>query len=328
MEKIKAVLGRAGEISSHVQRMIHQSSPETRPCDLHVALRNVLSLLEHKLHLGSHEVEVDLTSQAPSVMGDPTEFEQLFLALICHACEASPGGGTIRVQTADLSGVVEVQIHDAGMGLPPAHVATLFDPFTGSGPGEGASGLGLAICKNIVSRFQGTIRVDSAMGKGTAFTIRLPAVGQEHRARWAVPKWPDTPVPEERGGGAGREVALMVAPAEAAVIHAWLDGAGLTVRQYSTNVQALETLPAHRDGVLIVSLDRLGLEALDFLRTIHERRLVATVVVVVESDEVQTVTSWDRVPPLRMVVRPLGREPLLQAVMLAELASGSGAGPA
>jgi signal transduction histidine kinase len=80
-----------------------------------------------------------------------------------------------------------LSIRDTGCGIAPENLPHLFQPFftTKDGPdssGKGGTGLGLSACKEIVDEHRGRIRVDSTLGKGSAFTIRFPGLGREDHA--------------------------------------------------------------------------------------------------------------------------------------------------
>jgi signal transduction histidine kinase len=86
---------------------------------------------------------------------------------------------------------VEIRVQDSGSGIEPRHLGRIFDPFftTKEGPdesGQGGSGLGLPICREIVERHSGRIRVESQVGRGTTFTIKLPVHLQEMPQRQAA----------------------------------------------------------------------------------------------------------------------------------------------
>jgi signal transduction histidine kinase len=99
-----------------------------------------------------------------------------------------PDGGGITVTLEDDASSEEVvlTVRDTGSGIPREQLPHIFDPFftTKEGPdetGKGGTGLGLAACKEIIDAHDGRIRVESSVGKGTAFIIRLPrAVEQVH----------------------------------------------------------------------------------------------------------------------------------------------------
>ena len=122
------------------------------------------------------------------VEADPTQLEQVIINLAVNARDAMPQGGTLRVEVDCLrpmhdtqvsaSQVVELVVSDTGMGVAEEDLEHIFDPFyTTKGPGEG-TGLGLAMVYATVTRWGGTVRVDSKVGEGTTFVVRLPKVNR------------------------------------------------------------------------------------------------------------------------------------------------------
>jgi two-component system NtrC family sensor kinase len=137
-----------------------------------------LFLIKHKMDLAQVKADLDLSSKLPLVMCDPAQIEQALLALCINAVEAMPNGGTLTVRTAPTaSGGIEAAVEDIGVGIPEEVRAHIFEPFfTTKGEGEGKGlGLGLAVVYGIVQRHNGTIEVASEPGRGTRFTLTLPA---------------------------------------------------------------------------------------------------------------------------------------------------------
>jgi CheY-like chemotaxis protein len=119
------------------------------------------------------KVETQLDPDLPPVMGNPTELRQVLVNLIFNAVEAMPKGGTLTIRTWREGNNACIAVQDTGIGMSNEVKKRIFDPFFTT-KGEQGTGLGLSICYGIVTRHGGTIEVDSAVGKGTTFTIRLP----------------------------------------------------------------------------------------------------------------------------------------------------------
>jgi signal transduction histidine kinase len=107
----------------------------------------------------------------------------VLLNLLVNARQAMPGGGRLIVRLAhdESGGLVDLMVRDTGCGMTPDVMRRIFDPHftTKAGPdetGKGGTGLGLTACREIVEAHRGRIRVESAPGKGTAITIRLPVL--------------------------------------------------------------------------------------------------------------------------------------------------------
>src|SRR5262249_27343027 len=114
-------------------------------------------------------------------MANGNQVQQVLLNLLINGRQAMPQGGVIQIKLAyDAdSQLVELVVRDHGTGMPPEVLHKIFDPFfsTKSGPdasGKGGTGLGLSMCRDIIEAHRGRIRVDSAVGRGTAFSIKLP----------------------------------------------------------------------------------------------------------------------------------------------------------
>lgn len=118
------------------------------------------------------------------VQGDAVQLEQVLLNLLINARHAMLGkGGSLSVKAQQEENEIRIQVSDSGPGIPPALLPKIFEPFfttkDASRRGETkGTGLGLAICREIVQHHAGRIEVESAIGKGTTFTLHLPAPAQ------------------------------------------------------------------------------------------------------------------------------------------------------
>jgi signal transduction histidine kinase len=121
-----------------------------------------------------------------NVHGDPVQLEQVLLNLLINARQAMLGSrnGSLTIKACRDGEKVKIQIIDTGPGIPPQHLDKIFQPFftTKRDPRKGehkGTGLGLAICKDIVEHHDGTIEVTSEVGRGTTFTVLLPAAADQ-----------------------------------------------------------------------------------------------------------------------------------------------------
>ena len=108
-----------------------------------------------------------------SVMGVPSELREVLVNLVMNAVDAMPSGGEIAVQTSQDGQWATIAVSDTGCGISPDVRQHIFDPFFTT-KGEGGSGLGLWVCQGIVARHGGDIQVESQLGKGSCFKVRLP----------------------------------------------------------------------------------------------------------------------------------------------------------
>jgi signal transduction histidine kinase len=109
------------------------------------------------------------------------EIQQVLLNLLTNARQAMPRGGRILIRVAHdpAANTVDLTVRDSGSGIPADVLPRIFDRYysTKSGPdasGKGGTGVGLAMCREIIESHQGRIRVESTVGVGTAFTLKLP----------------------------------------------------------------------------------------------------------------------------------------------------------
>ncbi|OGO28059.1 MAG: hypothetical protein A2Z16_04175 [Chloroflexi bacterium RBG_16_54_18] len=121
---------------------------------------------------------VDIPQNLPAVLGNPIRLRQMLVNLITNALKYTQAGGEIRVSAQAEGGQVILQVSDDGLGIPLAEQPYIFDKFyraSNVAREVSGTGLGLAIVKSIVDNHQGRIWVKSSPGKGTMFTVVLPA---------------------------------------------------------------------------------------------------------------------------------------------------------
>ena len=144
--------------------------------DLNTILQDTLSLVTKQAQFLNITVVVNYDSELPPVMADKSELEQVFMNILMNAVQAMQERGTITISTRHSTpdNSVEVLISDTGCGVPADKINQVFDPFfTTKESGQG-TGLGLSIAYGIITSHRGNISVESEVGKGSTFKIRLP----------------------------------------------------------------------------------------------------------------------------------------------------------
>lgn len=192
-EKILAAAGRAEKITNSVLGLARNRKQEFAPTDLAAIIQESLVLLEREMLKYKVAVRCEF-ADVPPVQAIGNQVQQVLLNLITNARQAMPGGGELVLRLAHDSaeGMVDITVRDTGAGIPREELPRIFDRFytTKSGPdasGKGGTGVGLSTCKDIVDAHQGRLRVESTVGKGTAFTVRLPVF---HETTSATPMAP------------------------------------------------------------------------------------------------------------------------------------------
>ena len=179
LEKILKGSQRAATIVNSMLGFTRSSSSQREVVDIVRLVEDVLVLTDKDF--SKHRIRVETSfhgrPQAPVVAG---QIEQILLNLLINARQAMPKGGRLRVEVRDNpdAQMVEIRISDTGVGISPDQLRLIFEPFyTTKEPdehGHGGSGLGLSVCRQIIEQHQGRIRVESLVGKGSTFTVKLP----------------------------------------------------------------------------------------------------------------------------------------------------------
>lgn len=181
-ERILDASNKATKITSSILAMARNRSDQKEPTDLKSLIEDTLLLIEREFRKYRIQLEVEL-AEVPHILGMANDLQRVLVNLLVNARQATPEGGFVRVtlqEDAKTSDVV-LGIRDNGSGIAPDVLPKIFDPFfsTKAGPdasGKGGTGVGLPSCKSTIDAHGGRIRVESTVGKGTAFIIRLPAL--------------------------------------------------------------------------------------------------------------------------------------------------------
>ncbi len=170
---IKSGTERVTTIVRRLKSFARLDEAELKKVDIHEGLEDSLTLVYHEI---KHDISVIRQfGKIPPISCYPSRLNQVFLNLLINSRHAIKGKGTIRLKTWYRDSNVYIEFKDNGVGIPKEHLGKIFDPgFTTKGRGVG-TGLGLSICYQIIQDHRGEIRVESEEGKGTTFTISIPA---------------------------------------------------------------------------------------------------------------------------------------------------------
>jgi signal transduction histidine kinase len=152
------------------------------PVDLHEVLDDVLDVNAVSAHHKELTIRVDAPAGPVCALGDRDELDRVCANLVSNAIKYTPAGRSISVTLDTMGERVMLAVADEGIGISPEDQDQLFSEFFRSANPEAYSqpgtGLGLAIVQRIVDRHDGRITVDSELGKGSTFTVNLPAAPQ------------------------------------------------------------------------------------------------------------------------------------------------------
>jgi two-component system NtrC family sensor kinase len=187
LQKIVTQANRCREIIRGLLDFSRQRKPDKRLFSVNRLLEECIALVDSQALFHNIRIHKHLSQEVPPVLMDPSQIQQVFMNMIINAAEAMNGAGQLALATryvpADQS--VEVEFTDTGHGISEEELERIFDPFfTTKEVGHG-TGLGLAISYGIVKEHGGAISVESEVGKGATFIIRLPVTTNgegDHRA--------------------------------------------------------------------------------------------------------------------------------------------------
>jgi signal transduction histidine kinase/ActR/RegA family two-component response regulator len=208
------------------------------------------------------QYDVVVDGDTPPIAGRPEELREVFTNLLRNALEAMPSGGRCRVTLAGGGDAVSVSVSDTGVGMSDDVRRRVFEPFfTSKGPR--GSGLGLAVSWSIVSRHGGTIEVQSAPGRGSTFTVRLPIPS-------ALPGAHD---PANAGIVAGSARILIIddEPEVRGVLADMLTEAGFTVAKAADGVAGLRRCEQERFDLVLTDISMPALSGWDVAAACRQR---------------------------------------------------------
>jgi signal transduction histidine kinase len=167
-------LQRIRAIVENLRDFARLDEAEYKDVDLNAALQSTLETLRHELNQKAIRVQTGF-QELRSVACHAGKINQVFLNILLNAIQSSGREGLIEVRTCpDREAGVLVEIEDHGGGISPEHLPQIFEPFFTTKPVGGGIGLGLSVSYGIVRDHGGSLEVESSVGRGSLFRIRLP----------------------------------------------------------------------------------------------------------------------------------------------------------
>ncbi|MFZ4620876.1 MAG: PAS domain S-box protein [Bacteroidota bacterium] len=182
-EKLELVKNQINRIAKIIRELVDFSRPSThevKDVSINLVVREALNIVQYGKKARSIKLNVALEENLPFVLAVHDQVLQVFLNILMNAVDASMGNpdSSISILTKQSDEKVEITISDNGTGIAEHHLGKVFDPFfTTKEVGKG-TGLGLWVSLGIIRNFGGDIHVESELGKGTTFNVRLPKKGE------------------------------------------------------------------------------------------------------------------------------------------------------
>ncbi len=198
-EKIFKAADRCSRIVKSFLALARRKPPERKPVDLNQVVRGALELLGYQIRTTDITVQMALDPALPPILGDADQMTQVVTNLVLNATQALQGWkGPRRIAVTtrrDITGSVSLSVADTGAGVPIAIRPRIFEPFFTTKGEQGGTGVGLALCLNIVSAHGGKLWVDDASEGGAVFTIEFPAASFQQTLADDQPDAETSPLP-------------------------------------------------------------------------------------------------------------------------------------
>jgi PAS domain S-box-containing protein len=253
-QQIQIAANRAAELTGQLLAFSRRQTMVTKRVRLNDVVRETATMLARLI---GEDVVLDLRLEAgrDAVNVDPSQMQQVIMNLAVNARDAMKKGGRLTIATAERDDTVELRIADTGDGIPPEVLEHIFEPFfTTKPPGQG-TGLGLPTVHGIVAQSNGEVSVQTKVGGGTTFTIRLPRIdGDEHAV--------DARPPEPAQAGHGTILLVEDDPGVRALTKLVLLRGGYTVIECANGAAALDRATASTQlpiGLLVTDVVMPGM---------------------------------------------------------------------
>ncbi|HEY4002070.1 MAG TPA: response regulator [Candidatus Xenobia bacterium] len=287
-EEIRRTTQRAAHLTRQLLAFSRPHATLPVPLQPNAVVESLKSMLDRLLP-GHVRLVLDLGRGIPQIRMDEVHCEQVLLNLTLNARDAfGDGPGTVRISTRKADSEVLLQVSDDGPGMDGQTLMRIFDPFFTTKANSG-TGLGLSVVQSIIADNDGRIEVDSQVGVGTTFTVRLPAFVQ----------------PPDPGTGAGGMISVLLVEENDLVRHMTsrvLKSRSFQVTAVATPLEALDRL---RDGllpqVLLTNFLLNDPSGMDLPMTV--RAAYPSVKVVCMSSQADEIDLGDRMTPCMGVLR-------------------------
>jgi two-component system NtrC family sensor kinase len=180
MHQIRFQIDRCAEITQALLKFARQKEPVTHKVDCCEFIPEVAGLVMRKASANGISVKQEMMDGLPLIHGDGSQLQQVLLNLFNNAIDAilekhGSEGGELKIGAQSSDGKVSISVTDNGCGISPENMEKIFTPFFTTKPIGKGTGLGLSVCYGIIDKMGGVIEFSTEKGKGTTFTIHLPA---------------------------------------------------------------------------------------------------------------------------------------------------------
>ncbi|WP_412527117.1 ATP-binding protein [Burkholderia lata] len=306
----------------------NQMALEHIPFDLRRVLQDVAAIFRPLAEAKGLQLECDVAAElANGYLGDPTRLRQLVSNLVGNAIKFTEHGviaiDARRVHDDSGAGRIEIAVRDSGVGIPDEALPTLFDVYMQADPSIyrrfGGTGLGLPLCRRIARLMQGELTVESRVGEGSTFVVRLPLPD-------AAAGWQDERQEADAAGDAERALArrddmpalrVLVAedhPASRALLRDQLDALGYDATIVENGIEAMRAYFEHPFDVVLTDLNMPQLDGFALANFLREQGAKVPVIAMTAHATDEDRRRCAQVGAVDVVLKPLSID-VLDAVL-------------
>lgn len=182
LHEVKGGLNRIADIIRSLLEFSRHEPVKKSPIDVNKTVDESLAFLAKNLSIKNNIAVIKNYGQDLPKITDKG-IKHVFTNLIKNACEAMEEGGTLKITTHRETAHIKIKISDTGCGITEENITRVFEPFFTTKSIEKGAGLGLAICYDVIERYNGNINLESKIGKGSTFTITIPSENTPNEQR-------------------------------------------------------------------------------------------------------------------------------------------------
>jgi len=194
LAKIEKSVDRAKRITHQLLESVRKENSATIETDLGALVAETVALLAEEARHKELRIVTESHPARIILWTDPYQLRQVLINLVANACHATGNGGRITIAIKDSGEQIHLSVSDTGSGIPKENLAKIFEPFFTTKPHGQGTGLGLFVSRGIIARLGGEIQVQSQIGRGANFLIRLPKTGNRNRIETATAHGPNKTV--------------------------------------------------------------------------------------------------------------------------------------
>jgi two-component system NtrC family sensor kinase len=174
LNKIEKGVERAKRITLQLLGFARKNDSVLAEVNLKQLADEAVQLVKREAAAKGIEIVQEMDIPENTIWSDPYQLRQVMLNLLTNAIHATGSGGNITIRLEPIAEQVALTVQDTGQGIPKENLERIFEPFFSTKPPGEGTGLGLFVARGIVEKLRGTIKVESQLGQGTSFCIRLP----------------------------------------------------------------------------------------------------------------------------------------------------------